>query len=193
MDLRAKSDQVPPLEEKCIRAIVSGSLFQVCEAEQYMKENVDRMNSAAASLESARRTLNRVSDLVSTLVSVAKVSDTWIYEVSAYLHKSTGQKSLLIDVLMKEYRALQSIAGWESNDTIFSRLCQVIDELASLYLSEDMREESLKTVEMLKRFRYLLQGVIRKVRSAYYDQSNAPSTAIEKIESYVEKINGKLV
>jgi len=192
MDLRVKSDQVPLLEEKCVRAIVKGSLIRYFEAEQTATESIDKAASAA-SLESARRTLDRVNDLISALVSTAKSSDTWIYQLSAYLQKTAGLKSTMMEELMKEYRALQSQTGWETDENIFRQLCRVIDDLASLHMGEGTTEvSSTNDVDALKKFRYLLQGVIRKVRSAYFDQSKVPLIQIEKLEGYVQSIDDRL-
>jgi hypothetical protein len=197
LDLRAKSDRVPPLEEKCVRAIVKGCILRYCEVEQNLAGYVDEATSAA-STESAQRTLNRVNELVSTLLSTAKSSDTWIYEVSNSLHKSVGLQSTILEDLMKEYRALQSQVGWETNDAIFGKICRVIDDLASLHIGECTSGEIRKfkmskdAVDGLKKFRYLLQGVVRKVRTAYFDPSKAPIIQIGKLEDYLEEINRRL-
>ena len=197
IDLRAKSEQVPLLEEKCIRAIVSGSLVRYHEAEQSVTESLDKATSAA-SFESARRTLNRVNELVSTLVSAAKASDAWIYQVSADLHKTVGLKSVMMEELMKQYRALQSHTGWETNDSIFRQMCRVIDELASLHIDEVTKTRtenftmSKDVTDALKKFRFLLQGVVRKVRSAFFDQSKIPFIQIEKLQGHIQSIDDLL-
>jgi len=188
LELRAKSDQVPQIEEKCVRAIVKGSIIRCCEAEQSFTGNVNEATSAA-SIESAQRTLKRANELVLALISTAKSSDTWIYEVSALMHKSIGLRSSIIEDLMKEYRALQSHVGWETDDGIVRKICRVLDDLASLYFGEGTNGI---VPDDLRKFRYLLQGVIRKVRSAYFDPSKAPVRQIEKLEEYLETIDRSL-
>ena len=105
------AEAVPPLEEKCVRAIVGGSI------ESYTKAKDDK-----AALDSARRTLTRVHALLERLSS-SETTEPWIWETLAYFNAQIGQDEAVLDNLMKEYRSLQSVQGWEKDTAQVKKIC----------------------------------------------------------------------
>ena len=101
LDFKAKknaSEAIPSLEEKVVRAIVGGSLVTYKEA----TESKDQ-----AAIDSARRTLSRVRDLLTRLGSTSK-SEPWVWEVSAFFNETVGRDDQLLEDLMKNIHSYQA-------------------------------------------------------------------------------------
>ena len=96
---RNSSDDIPTLEEKVIRAIMGGTLHTFRDA---------RASSDKIALDSSKRTLTRLRDLLDQLKSSTK-SESWLYEISATFNEEMGLMEYVLDDLMKEYRTLQSV------------------------------------------------------------------------------------
>ena len=156
LDFKAKknaSESIPPLEEKVVRAIVGGSLVTYKEA----TESKDQ-----AAIDSARRTLSRVRDLLTRLGSTSK-SEAWVWEVSAFFNETVGRDDQVLEDLMKEYRALQTIRGWETDSVALPKICRVVQQIYDIHKQGDSKEDLVK-------FKLLLKGVIKKIQAAHFNK-----------------------
>lgn len=156
LDFKAKknaSEAIPPLEEKVVRAIVGGSLITYKEA----TESKDH-----AAIDSARRTLSRVRDLLTRLGSTSK-SEAWVWEVSAFFNETVGRDDQVLEDLMKEYRALQTIRGWETDSVALPKICRVVQQIYDIHKQGDSKEDLVK-------FKLLLKGVTKKIQAAHFNK-----------------------
>ena len=177
LDLRSKkneSEGIPPLEEKVVRGIVGGAIQNYHAA---IKSN------DVATIESAKRTVSRVRELLTEISSCMK-SEPWIFETCAYFNENVGRSDLVVDELMKEYRALLDVRGWEIDKVTFPRACKVITQIAEIHLVEG-KEESLC------KFKFLLNGFIRKIKAAHFDRNKLPKQCNE-LESLLSLVDSKL-
>ena len=167
---KSAAEAIPPLEERCVRAIVGGSI------EAYSKSRGE-----AAALDSARRTLTRVHDLLERLSSSA-TTDPWIFETLAYFNAQIGQDDAVLENLMKEYRSLQAVRGWEKDPSQVKKLSQVVSRIVQFQIEGGSKESLVKS-------RLLLSGVVRKIRAVRFDESTLPEevTILEKLLAEVEK------
>jgi len=170
LDLRAQrqaSEGIPPLEEKCVRAIVGGTVKRFSESQQNQQED-GRNDTAAAALESSRRTLTRVSQLLNRIGSSSD-AEPWVFETTAFFHESVGQdEQVILEDLMKEYRALQTVQGWEKEDGVLKKVCSVVCHVVDIHRSDGSRESLTKA-------KFLARGVVTKIRTArkYDDQDSS--------------------
>ena len=158
MDLKSQtnaSEAIPAIEERCARAIVGGSL------DAYREGQGDK-----AATDSSRRTLARVHELLERLSSSTK-TEAWIWEVLAYFNEQMGRKDEVLQNLMKEYRALQTVRGWERDQNQVQKVAQVLKHIASFH-AEDGSKESLVKCKLL------LSGVTKKIQAVYLDESEMP-------------------
>jgi hypothetical protein len=156
LDFKAKknaSEAIPSLEEKVVRAIVGGSLVSY-------KEAIEGQDQAA--IDSARRTLSRVRDLLTRLGSTSK-SEPWVWEVSAFFNETVGRDDQVLEDLMKEYRALQTIRGWETDNVALPKICRVVQQIHDIHKQGDSKEDLVK-------LKFLLKGVMKKVEAAYFNK-----------------------
>jgi hypothetical protein len=156
LDFKAKknaSEAIPSLEEKVVRAIVGGSLVSY-------KEAIEGQDQAA--IDSARRTLSRVRDLLTRLGSTSK-SEPWVWEVSAFFNETVGRDEQVLEDLMKEYRALQTIRGWETDNVALPKICRVVQQIHDIHKQGDSKEDLVK-------LKFLLKGVMKKVEAAYFNK-----------------------
>ena len=177
LDLRAKrneSEDIPPPEERVVRAIVGGAISQ------YERALADGNTSAA---ESGKRTISRVRELL-TRVKSSVTNEPWIFETCAYFHERIGRVDQVVDDLMKEYRALQNIGGWETDSVALPRVCRVLSQLAELHGEEG-------AMESMKKFRFLVNGVVRRVRAAYFDLNRLPKE-IDELEAILKNIETQI-
>lgn len=160
-------------EEKCVRAIVGGTVTMYRQAAS-QTEAVD-----AASLESARRSLSRAHDLLVRLGTVS--NESWIFETKAYLHGEMGQDKQVLENLMKEYRSLSSVRSWEKDSQQVRRMCQVVSQIA--HFQRGSKEELAKS-------KYLLSGVIKRVRNAAGAGTGPGEIAdgMEQLESLLQEV-----
>lgn len=172
LDFRIKkntSESIPPLEEKCVRAIVGGALVSYKNATE-SKDN--------AAIESSRRTLSRVRELLTRLGSTSK-SEPWVWEVSAFFNETVGLDEKVFEDLMKEYRALQTIRGWETDTVLLPKVCCVVRQIYEIHRQSTNKEDLVK-------FKFLLQGVVKKVQAAYFNRE-VPVEA-KDLESLLTKV-----
>jgi tetratricopeptide (TPR) repeat protein len=176
LDLREQrkaSDGIPPLEEKCVRAIVGGALMRFREA-----------NSDPVALDSCRRTLSRVHTLLDRLTSSSD-AEPWVLETMTVFYEQTAQDAdKVLDLLNKEYRALQSNVGWEKDNALVVKLCQLVSSMARIHKSKQGREA-------LTQSRFTLRGVLQKIQAARPDDSSIPSD-VKRLESLLIEIDAML-
>ena len=169
LDLRAtKSVQgVPKLEENCVRAIVGGTISRY----EIAKEKSD-----VASLDSARRSMTRVHELLERILESS--NEPWVFETAAYFHEQIGQDTQMFENLMKEYRALSSIRAWEKDNHQVQKVCRVVSQV--VHYQRDTKEKLVKS-------KFLLSGVIKRVKQARVDVGNVPEE-LGRLEALLEEI-----
>jgi tetratricopeptide (TPR) repeat protein len=178
MDLRAQrraSDQIPMIGEKCVRAIVGGALRKFQEASAAKDE---------AAINSARRTLSRVHTLLDRLNSSSETdAQPWILEATAFFHEHTGQDSAkVLETLTQEYRALQTNALWEKDDALVRKVCQVVSHMVHIYKQRKTRDGFVQA-------RFVLRGVIQKVKTARPDDVPLEVQRLEDLLSEVDHLS----
>lgn len=172
LNLKARqksSDGVPYPEEKCIKAIIGGSLENYHEA---------RAASDEIALDSSKRTLARVKELLARLKSSMK-SEAWLYEVSARFNEEMGWKDDVFDDLMKEYRTLQSVKGWEEDPTKIGQMTNLVKGIFSHHRAEGTKESLVKC-------KLLVNGVIKKICRACVDSE--PPKEIYELETLLSDL-----
>lgn len=176
LDLRVQkqaSEGIPPLEEKCIRAIVGGSLQIFYDS---------RGDDVA--LDSSRRTLSRVHTLLDRISSSADstAESSWVFETMTYFHEKTGQDSdKVLDTLTKEYRALQTNTSWEKDNHLVRKVCQVVSHMVHIYKNESGREGLTKA-------RFVLRGVIQRIRTTRPDDDSVPDE-VRRLETLLSEMD----
>ena len=174
IDMKSKrndAEGIPDLEERVIRGIVGGVVATYHQAK--------KANDIIA-IDSAKRSLTRVRELLSKLATTMK-SEVWLFDTSAFFNESIGCDDLAIEDLMKEYRAIQCIRGWETDTNACPKLVEVVSQIAELKLREKDEVE-------LKKFKFLVNGVIKKIKKAYFDQSKLPVTEMGKLDRITSKL-----
>jgi tetratricopeptide (TPR) repeat protein len=176
LDLRIErkaSAGVPPLEEKCVRAIVGGSLkcFKESEGDE-------------AALDAARRTLSRVHALLNRISASSEIEyDTWIFETIAFFHQETSHDSeKVLDALMKDYRSLQMNAGWERDVHLVRKMCQVVSQIVQIYLH---KSENAKG--NLTKARFVARGVIQRIQTFQLADASIP-IEVKHLQDLLDKI-----
>jgi hypothetical protein len=177
IDFKAKkneSEGIPALEERVVRALVIESVKRYDRA---MK------STDVPAVDSAKRTLARVRDFLSRLQT--SMNETWLYEVSAYFNECVGRADQAIDDLMKEYRSLLSFRGWETDTGMLERMCRAIAQMSELHLEEG-------DIGTLKKFMFLVSGVVRKVNAAYIDPSKLPKNRLSELTCVLASVDEML-
>jgi hypothetical protein len=82
---------------------------------------------------------------------------------------------------MREYRSLLNFRGWETDSVMLERVCRVVSQLTELHLEEHNPEER-------KKFNFLILGVIRRVKAAYFDSEKLPNDRITELEEALNRI-----
>lgn len=162
LTLRARqksTDKIPTPEEKCIRAIVGGSLQNYHDA---------RASGDEVALDSSKRTLARVRQLLDKMKS--SQSEAWLYEVSACFNEEMGWSEDVFNDLMKEYRTLYSAKGWEEDPVKISQMTKVMKGIFSHHKAEGTKESRFKC-------KLLINGVAKKIRTACIDSSTPKEVA----------------
>jgi tetratricopeptide (TPR) repeat protein len=173
LDLKSQksSQQIPDLEEKCVRAIVGGTVDIYMTA----KEKSDNI-----ALDAARRSLVRVQELLDRLG--ATMTDPWVYETRAFLYGRVGLDKEVFENLMKEYRSLTSLRSWEKDDQQVRRVCSTVTQIVN-YQREN-KEEVTKS-------RFLLSGVVKKIKQSRSHGGSLPEEVIG-LEQLLHELNAKL-
>lgn len=160
------SQDIPDPEEKCVKGIVGGILAAYSAA---------MSNSDKAALDSARRSLPRVHDLLERIRS--NHNDPWIFEIMAYFHAEVGQDSQVFENLMKEYRSLTSVRAWEKDDVQVRKIAQVVSQI--VHYQRKSKEDLLKS-------KFILSGIVKRIEKARSDTSDTNST--EALHVLLEEI-----
>ncbi len=89
----------------------------------------------------------------------------------------------VLENLLKEHRALQAVDSWERDlhqvDKVMIGVCQI----GLCYLSDGSKESLVKC-------RYLVKGVIQKIKAVYdfLNESKMPTEQVGKLESLLEQV-----
>ena len=111
-------------------------------------------------------------------------SETWLYEVSSFVNERMGWKEEVFDDLMKEYRTLQSVTGWEEDGVKVSQMTSLVKAIHS-------HHKSVGTKESLFKCKLLINGVVKKVRKACCD-TELPQEVAE-LESLIADLNDTIL
>ena len=177
IDLKAKRNEkegVPHIEEKVVKALVPACIAKYEDALQ---------SGDIAAVDSAKRTVSRVRNLLSKLLNIMK--ESWLYEVSAYFNERVGRSDKAVEDLMKEYRSLISYRGWESDKSMLEKIVNVVTHISEMHFDSN-------DGDALKKLQFLLKGIIRKIKAAYVDHTRLPTARLEELERISEKIDAKL-
>ena len=162
---------VPDLQEKCVRAIVGGTLRAYEKA---------RNDGDSAAVEIERRRLTRVHGLLERIRTA--VNEPWIFETMAYFHHQVGQDKEVYENLMKEYRALSSVRAWERDDYQVIKICQVISQIVDY--QRGSKEELIKS-------KFLLSSVLKKIQKARADLDKTPEE-VSNLEALLEDVTKQI-
>ena len=197
------------MEEKCVRAIVGGTLerYRSCQKSGGVVTSPDETGhdsaKQAAALESARRSLGRVHDLLERLT--ASLKDPWIFETMAYFQASIGQDEQVYENLMKEYRSLQTVRGWEKDEHQVQKICQVVTQIVRLsqpstsppatttaIKDENDNGNKPRAKEKLAKTKFLLAGVIQRIKQARRDLSYKVPEGVTNLELLLGEVTRQL-
>lgn len=167
---RNESEGVEPLEEKCVRAIVGGTVRKYQEAREAKDE---------IGIDSLKRTLIRVRALLDKIESSTKI-EPWFYEISALFNEELGWEEECYNDLMKEYRTLNSSSGWEEDSIKVGKMVNLMRDISK-------HHKKTGTKESLTKAKLLLNGVVKKVRSAY--NYTEPSKEAEELDKLLHEVN----
>jgi hypothetical protein len=159
------------LEEKCVRAIVGGTVSKYLQA---------KAQSDAAALDSARRSLTRVHELLERVR--ASTTEAWVFETTAYFHDQIGQDAEVYENLMKEYRSLSSIRAWEKDDDQVRKVCQVVSQI--VHHQRESKEQLVKS-------KFLLSGVVKRVQQSRIDKAKVPEE-LSQLEALLTEVTNEL-
>jgi tetratricopeptide (TPR) repeat protein len=173
MDLKVNNsvNGVPDIEEKCVRAIVAGTISRYEKA---------LLSKDAAALDSERRSMNRVHGLLERLLSTS--TEPWVFEVKAFFHEQVGQDKEVFENLMKEYRALSAVRSWEKDDQQVQKVCNVVAQIVTY--QRGSKEELVKS-------RFLLSNVIKKVQTARVDSGITPAE-LKMLEILLDEVTAEI-
>jgi len=165
------TENIPPIEEKCIRAIVGKAVTKY--------ENAV-MNIDEAALDSAKRTIERVDELL-TEISRTTESKSWVWEIRAIFDGITQNSANVLDLSMKEYRSILSTSGWETDLNYLSKMSVLIFKISDILKSEGGKPNLLKC-------KMIVNGVAKKIRRAYFDKSDMPQIVdeLEQLQRHIE-------
>ena len=162
---------VPDPKEKCVRAIVGGTI------RTYEKARSDKDQTA---IDIELRRLTRVHGLLERIRTA--VNEPWIFETMAYFHHNVGQDKQVYENLMKEYRALSSVRQWERDDYQVIKICQVISQIVDY--QRGSKEELMKS-------KFLVSGALKKIEKARADMGQNPDE-IQNLEKLLEDITSEI-
>ena len=168
------SEQIPELEEKCIRAMIGKSVAN------YQKATDDKDK---AGMDSGRRTLDRVDGLLSKISTVSE-SKAWIWEVRAAFDEMVGRSVKVLEHSMKEYRSILAVSGWETNPDDVTKMCNLVLKISEILKAEGSRPNLMKC-------KMMINSVVKKIRSAYINESEIPELVAE-IETRLREIESLL-
>lgn len=136
------------------------------------------MSKDEVALDSAKRTLARVRQLLDKMKSSTK-SEAWLYEISSYFNEEMGWKEDVFNDLMKEYRTLQSQSGWEEDLVKVSKMTSLVKGIFSHHKSDGSKESLVKC-------KLLVNGVAKKIRGACVDSE--PPKELEDLDALLKEL-----
>lgn len=188
---KAKSvNGVPELEEKCVRAIVGGVIGNFRTLKETTTTTASTTTSTTTTqvdgaLEASRRSLARVLDLLERLGANSK--EPWIFETMAYFYSQVGQEEQVLENLMKEYRSLQSVRGWEKDDAQVLQVCQVVTQIVRLHQLQPSSSSSGGKEKNVAKSKFLVSGVVKRVQQSRIDMTNVPEE-LGRLEQLLEEL-----
>jgi tetratricopeptide (TPR) repeat protein len=223
LDLQSSrpSENIPPPEEKCIRAIVAGTvrIFHEKSVNTTTNGNAGVHDSSSeqngqqqheAGLDSARRTLSRVHALLDRMASLAQSSSSssssssqqqqqqqqsWIFQLLAAFHEQISQDNdKVLEYLMQDYRSLQDVKGWELDNHQVQKMCSVVSHICDIRRqpSQPQQEkQQQQRKEGLVKARMLVRGVVKKIRAARTDDGYFPDN-VNRLEELLVEIEKEL-
>lgn len=162
------SQNIPDPDEKCVKGIVGGIIGAYTDALQ---------NSDKIGLDSARRSLPRVHNLLERIRAIRK--DAWVFETIAYFHAEVGQDSQVFENLMKEYRSLTSVRAWEKDDDQVRKVSEVVAQI--VHYQRKSKEDLLKS-------KFLLSGIVKRIEKARSDSGSGNSEDIKSLHTLLQEI-----
>mmetsp|Transcript_21651 Transcript_21651/g.60269 ORF Transcript_21651/g.60269 Transcript_21651/m.60269 type:complete len:138 (-) Transcript_21651:1190-1603(-) len=128
-------------------------------------------------MQSARRSLMRLHDLLQTLSTSLK--DPWVYETLAYFNEQIGDDDAVLENLMKEYRSLQTVRGWEKDDYEVIKVSRVVKQIVAF---------QRQTPKDIAKSKFLVRGVVNSIKAARVDLPTHP-TEISELESLLAELD----
>jgi hypothetical protein len=218
LDLQSSrpSENIPAPEEKCIRAIVAGTIRNFHgKTVSITKNNGNDVHAGSSSnkqngqhsheagLDSARRTLSRVHALLDRMSSLAQSSSSssssssqlqqqsWIFQLLAAFHEQIGQDNdKVLEYLMQEYRSLQDVKGWELDNYQVQKMCSVVSHICDIR-RQPLQRQLQQRKEGLVKARMLVRGVVKKIRAARTDDGYLPDD-VKRLEKLLVEIENEL-
>jgi hypothetical protein len=152
-------EEGPHVEEKCVNAnaIVGGTIDLYRKA-----KNEDN----AIALDWAQRSLERLHELLAQISTVC--TDPWVHEATAHVKAEVGDDQQVYKNLMKAYRSLQGVRGWEKDDRQVAKVCW--------------------NKESITKSKFLLSGVIKRVQQSRIDSTKMPEE-LHRLEELLEEVS----
>jgi len=163
--------EVPEVEERAVRAIVQGVL-----------RGNEAAGGDAVAADSCARSVQRLGALLAELRRASGAP--WIYRLQTEFEARRGRPDLILENLLKEYRALLTIPGWETDDLERPKVCQVVEQIVDLQCSMEDRKEWTKA-------KYLVRSVGTRIGSKYFDKTKEPKE-VEEMHTKLQDIEHKI-
>lgn len=159
---KGASDGVPLPEERCVKAIVGGSI-QECQ----------RSSGNEAAQAAALRTLARVLELLDELRHRCEQgNELWVLESISHIHSFQGSKSssaTRLQNIMSEYQAIVALPQWEKDDEYVRKICAVLNNMVEIHMNSNAAKSELTKV------RFMIKGAVKRVEKArQFDQGSSP-------------------
>jgi tetratricopeptide (TPR) repeat protein len=171
LDLQQSQSSVPPLEAKCVKALVGACVKLPSQQND----------------ESSHRTQSRLYELLDRQ-SRQPSAEAWVWDCLAIFqeHLSDNDEALL-ETLLKEHRALQAVEGWEKDGAQIRKVVSVVSRVSHLYMAKGDAESLIKC-------RYLVRGVYNKIKAVYVEEGSFPNDAarLVEIQAQLEDMSNKL-
>jgi hypothetical protein len=188
LDLKERNGATTGVEEipeRCIRAIVGGTTQDFHTALQ---------EHSIVGQETCKRTLSRAHALLERLKS-SSTPEPWLFETMAYFHEQIGGNAGSKEVyenLMKEYRALQTVPGWEKDDHQVAKICSVVSMIVDIQKQQHKNAATKTKKESLAKSKFLVRGVIQKVKQSRIDASKVPAASIGRMETLLQELEADI-
>ena len=167
---RGASDSIPPLEEKCVRGIVGGTIKRLQDS-----------RGDEAAMESARRSLSRTHALLERINSSAQ-AEPWVLDTLAFFHEQVGKDEKVLEYLMQEYRVMQGVNGWEKDRSLVRKITELVLQIVSMHKRGGTKEELTKA-------RFLVRGVLRRIEAVHIETTTIPPE-VGRLKSALSDLEG---